>query len=330
MKIAVVGAGGMGGSFGALLAKAGNDVKLIDTWAEHVDTINRDGIRVGGAVGDLQVRVAAMAEPDEAGWADWVIAFIDSNATRDAAKTIEYVLSADGSVVTMQNGIGNVEALQELLGAHRVVGGSSMCSAAVAGPGHVLLTHSDYSSIGEVDGTASERVKTLAAALEGAGLKARIDDQIMVKVWSKFLLNCGINALCAVTGMRTGEMSRVPEIYALQDHIIREALAVTEAKGIKLADPDIAGTIKKAAFYRFNKPSMLQHVTAGRRTEIDAINGALIREAKVFGIPTPYNEALVALLKGVELARMRAVHEPDLDYDAWEKRIADEPLPDAT
>lgn len=327
MKIAVVGAGGMGGSFGAMLARGSHDVRLVDAWEEHVTAINRDGIHVGGAVGDLQVEVPASTTVTEAGWADWVILFTDSNATRQAAETVRALLAPDGSVVTMQNGIGNVEALSELLGAERVVGGSSMCSAAVTGPGHVLLTHLDYSSIGELDGSESARVKSLADAMNAAGLKARIDERIMVKIWSKFLLNCGINALCAVTGMRTGEMTRVPEVYALQGHVIDEALAVTEAKGIELTDPDIRTTIRKAAHYRFNKPSMLQHVTAGKRTEIDAINGAIVREGKALGIATPYNEALVALLKGVETARMRAVHEPDLDYDAWEASIQKDGLP---
>ena len=117
---------------------------------------------------------------------------------------------------------------------------------------------------------------------------------------------------------------------AFMDRIIDEALAVTQAKGITLVDPDVRKTIKTAAHYRFNKPSMLQHVTVGRRTEIDAINGALIREGQALGISTPYNESLVAMLKGREQKRIRDVHEPDLDYDAWESTIADDALPPTT
>ena len=328
MKIAVVGAGAMGGSFGRLLARAGVDVRLIDTWHEHVDAINRDGLKIAGAFGDIVVPMRASMAPDVEGWADWVIVFTLANNTAAAAETAAHILAPDGRAVTMQNGIGNVEALADRLGAERVIGGSSMCSAASLGPGHVALTHHDTSSIGEVDGNNGDSVATFADVLRSAGLSVAVDDNIMVKIWSKFLVNCGINALCAVTGMRTGEMTRVPELFALQGRVIDEALAVTEACGITLTDADIKRTIRKAAHYRFNKPSMLQHVSVGRRTEIDAINGALIREAEKFGVAVPYNEALVAMLKGVELARERAVHESDLDYGAWETRIAGEPLPE--
>lgn len=326
MKIAVVGAGAMGGSYGAHLSRAGHDVRLVDTWKDHVDTIHRQGLTVSGALGEINVQLPIETEPDYEDWADWVIAFIDTNSTVAAAPTIAKVLNANGSVITMQNGIGNVEALSEALGAERIIGGSSMCSAAVVGPGHVALTHHDTSSIGELDGSSSDRLNALADVLRSANFDVALNDDIMTVIWKKFLVNCGINALCAVSGLRTGEMTRVPEMFALQGRVIDEALAVTEAKGISLP-ADIRESIQKAAHYRFNKPSMLQHVSVGRRTEIDAINGALIREAEQFGIATPYNEALVALLKGRELGQMRAIHEPDLDYDAWENKISDEGLP---
>ena len=144
----------------------------------------------------------------------------------------------------------------------------------------------------------------------------------MAVIWEKFALNCSVNALAATTGLRAGEMTRLPELDALQDRIIAEVMAVTQAKGIRLPTPDLPAKIKAQCRKKFNKPSMLQHVEAGRRTEIDALNGALLREAKALGIATPCNEALVALLKGRELHQKRAIHEPDLDYDAWEARIA--------
>ena len=122
-------------------------------------------------------------------------------------------------------------------------------------------------------------------------------------------------------------MARIPEMYALQDRIIDEALQVTAAKGIVLPDADVRATIKRTSFHKFNQPSMLQHVLAGARTEIDAINGALVREAQRIGIPTPYNEALVAMLKGRELHAQQTVANASIDYAAWEARIAADPLP---
>ena len=327
MRICVIGAGAMGGSFAALLDRAGHQVDVVDTWAEHVAAINADGLYMHGALGEHTAKVPASTVPTETAFADWVIVFTDSNNTVQAAETVASVLAPSGCVITMQNGIGNVEALCERLGTERVVGGSSMCSAASDGAGKVHFTHHVYTTIGELDGQDSARIQALAELLRSAGLTINIDPNITSKIWSKFLLNCGVNALCAVTGQRVGEMARVPELYAMQDRVIDEALQVTQAKGIELQDLDVRTTIKKACYYKFNKPSMLQHVTVGKRTEIDAINGALVREARALGIPTPYNEALVALLKGRETQRMQEVAGETIDYDAWEARIKDYPLP---
>jgi 2-dehydropantoate 2-reductase len=321
MRITVVGAGAMGGSYGGLLAVAGHEVRLIDAWQAHVDAVNRDGLRVDGARGEHRVHVAASADPigDSA---ELAIVFVDANNTAAAAETARRVLGPDGFAITFQNGIGNVEQLQAALGADRVLGGSSMCSAATLGPGHVRLTHLGRTSIGETDGVARPRATRLAEILHDAGLETEVVPDIMAVIWEKFALNCCINAIAATTGLRAGEMARLPELDAFQDRIIAEVMTVTAAKGIRLPTPDLPAKIKAQCRKKFNKPSMLQHVEAGRRTEIDALNGALLREAAALGIATPYNEALVALLKGRELHQMRRLHEPDLDYAAWEARIA--------
>jgi 2-dehydropantoate 2-reductase len=321
MKIAVVGAGAMGGSYGGLLALAGHEVSLIDAWQAHVDAINRDGLRLDGVRGDQRVRVPASTGATGGG-ADMAIVFVDANNTAAAAQTAREVLGRDGFAITFQNGIGNVEQLQAALGAERVLAGSSMCSAAAIGPGHVRLTHLGKTSIGETDRAARPRTAQLAQALNDAGLETEMAPDIMAVIWEKFALNCCINALAATTGLRAGEIARLPALDALQDRIIAEVMTVTDTKGIRLPTPDLPAKIKAQCRKKFNKPSMLQHVEAGRRTEIDALNGALLREARALGIATPYNEALVALLKGRELHQMRAIHDPDLDYDAWEARIA--------
>lgn len=317
MDITVVGAGAMGGSYGGLLAAAGNRVRLIDTWQDHVDAINRDGLRVDGAHGEHRLRLPAATQPDANETADIVLLFTDTNGTADAARAIAGILSPDGFVVTSQNGIGNVETLQDILGEGRVVGGSSMCSAATIGPGHVSLTHLGPTSVGEVGGGSSDRVDAFLAALEGAGFPSKPAPDIMAEIWQKFVVNCSANAVAAVTGLRSGEFVDVPDLMDYRVRVVEEVMAVLKAKGITLPDPELIKRICSGG-RRMNRPSMLQHVRMGRKTEIDTLNGALVREAKAQGIPVPYNEALVALLRGRELAQRRAVHEPDLDYDAWE------------
>ncbi len=321
MNVTVIGAGAMGSSYGALLARAGHAVHLVDTWAEHVGAIEADGLAVDGALGELRVRLPASASPPPAA-AELAILFTDCNATGVAVRTVAEALAPGGVAITFQNGIGNVEALVEALGEDRVLGGSSMCSAMVQGPGHVTLTHLGPTSVGELAGGRSERVEAVAAMLRDAGLETIVDDDVLAKIWSKFVLNCAINALCATTGLRAGEMARLPALDALQDRILDEALEVTAAKGIALDGPAMRDTVKAQGRRKFNRPSMLQHVEAGRRTEIDALNAALVREGTAHGIPMPYNEALTALLRGRELnARQRAL-EPDLDHAEWEAAVA--------
>ena len=247
-------------------------------------------------------------------WPALVIAALVGTAAR--------VLAREGFAITFQNGIGNVERLQAALGEARVLGGSSLCSAASRGPGHVALTHLGKTTIGETDGAVRPRTEALAEALNGAGFETEIAPDVMAVIWEKFALNCSINAIAATTGLRGGEIARLPELAAFQSRIVDEVMAVTAAKGIRLPTPDLPAKIKAHCRKKFNQPSMLQHVEAGRRTEIDALNGALLKEAAALGVATPYNEALVALLKGRELHQQRRIHEPDLDYAAWEARIA--------
>ena len=329
MRIAVVGAGAMGGSYGGMLAVAGEDVGLVDARSDHIAAIRADGLRVSGAFGEHVVQVPAAEspeglEPADGAWADLVIVFTDTNATRAAVRAADHLLSSEGCAITFQNGIGNVETLQEELGAERVLGGSSMCSALVEAPGHVVMTHRGPTSIGELDGRRTNRLQRVAAALERAGFEVDVKDDINARIWTKFIINSAVNALCATTGLRVGEVGRLAEMDALQDRVLDEAFALVRAKEISIAEADVRAGIKRSCRLRFSRPSMLQHVEAGRRTEIDSINGALVRESRKLGLAAPYNEALTALLKGRERDAIRRREDPDLDYDAWEAEVAAE------
>ena len=329
MRIAVVGAGAMGGSYGGLLALAGEDVSLLDARSEHVEAIRRDGLRVSGAFGEHVVPVPAAEraeglEPTEGGWADLVIVFTDTNATRDAARAAGHLLAPEGCAITFQNGIGNVETLQEELGTACVLGGSSMCSARVEAPGHVVMTHRGPTSVGELDGRRTDRLQRVVGALERAGFEVLVKDDINARIWTKFIVNSAINALCATTGLRLGEVGRLAEMDALQDRVLDEAFALVRAKSVAIEEAEVRAGIKRNCRLKFSRPSMLQHVEAGRRTEIDAINGALVRESRKLGLAAPYNEALTALLKGRERDAIRRREDPDLDYDAWEAEVAAE------
>jgi 2-dehydropantoate 2-reductase len=325
MRICVIGAGALGCTYGGRLALSWAEVTLVDTWVEHVEAICRNGLDLDGVLGPHVVPVRAVTDPTELAPFDMALVTVDTNHTAAAARTAQAVLTPDGFALTLQNGIGNVEVLAEALGRERVIGGSSMCSALVRGPGRVTQSHQGPTTIGELDGGGSERVDRVKALFEEAGFETRIASDVMAVIWQKFILNLAINPICAATGLRLGELARLPATAVLQDRVLDEALAVVAAKGLTLPDPDIRATIRRHCWSKFSMPSMLQHIGRGRVTEIDALNGALIREAAALGIPTPYNEALTALVKGREFAARRAVDEPDIDYDALEAEAG--PMP---
>jgi 2-dehydropantoate 2-reductase len=314
MRIYMIGAGAMGSVYGGLLTRAGYEVTLIDPRADHVGVIVREGLTIEGVRGRHVVRLPAQTSHAGLLPADFAIIFTDANATKEAARTAAQVLKPDGFVLTLQNGIGNIEALVAELGEARVIAGVSMNSAANPEPGRAQYTNAGMTSIGELDGRNTKRIAEVARMLNKAEIETTVIPDPMAYIWGKFVLNCAINPLTAVTGLRGGEMYRTPEVDALQDCIIDEILMVVERKGIRISESDPRKKIKEHCRVRYNRPSMMQHVEQGRRTEIDALNGALVREARALGIPVPYNEAIVAVVKGLEKSRRQRLHEPPIDY----------------
>ncbi len=322
MRFHVVGAGAMGCLYGGRLARAGHDVTLVDPWAEHVAAINASGLLLGGLGGDVRIRVPATTDPAGLAPADAVIVLSDANSTAAAGKTAARLVAEDGLVLTLQNGIGNYEALVPVVGEARTLAGLSYHSAAMAGPGHALHTNAGPTWLGERDGSRSDRLARLEAAFAAAGLNPVIVDDIQGYIWDKWVLNCAANAVCAVTGLRNGEARRTPELALYQERIIDEALAVRAAKGVEGHDPDLKATILEFLKKKYNKPSMLLHIEAGKRTEIDVLNGAVVREGKALGVPTPFNEAIAMLIKGLEKARIQAMHGAPVDYQRLEREAA--------
>lgn len=319
MKIYMIGAGAMGGVYGGLLSRAGYDVTLIDIRQDHIGKIREGGIAIEGMRGSHTIKLPAQIEFGGLPAGDLAIIFTDSNSTPDAARAAKKLLKPDGFALTLQNGIGNVEALVAELGRERVIAGVSMNSAANPANGRSAYTNVGMTSIGELDGRDSARVKEVAAMLNKAEIPTEIIPDPMNWIWGKFVLNCGVNALAAITGLRSGEMYRTPEVSALQDRVIDEIMAVVERKKLNLPEKDPRKKIKDHCRIRYNKPSMMQHIEQGRRTEIDALNGALVREAKALGIATPYNEAVVAVVKGLEKSRRQTLHEAPRDYKKLEE-----------
>lgn len=300
MRIAVIGAGAMGGMFGARFAHAGADVLLIDRDVQHVTAILTDGLAVEADGQQHWHRLPATTEADGQHPFDLALVMVDCNATAAAAATAARLIGAAGTALTLQNGIGNIEALVEVLGAERVLAGSTMNSAARAGPGRIAHTHLGKTVLGELDGSTTPRLEAVAALFAAAELPVEISSNIQGHVWQKFILNAALNPVAAITRLRPGEIAASAAATDLVHCILDEVLAVVVAEGIELPDPDPRTSILGHAVGRMNKPSMLQHVEQGRRTEIDALNGALLGYAARHGIDCPVNATIVQLVKAIE------------------------------
>ncbi|MCI0530032.1 MAG: 2-dehydropantoate 2-reductase [Nitrospira sp.] len=300
MQIAVIGAGNMGCLYGSNFARVGEQVTMIDVWKEHVDQMQAEGLEMDGLHGNFVVSVRATTDPTSAPKVDIAVICVNGYSTRDAANAARIVLKDSGYALTLQNGLGNVEILTEVLGKERVLAGLSFHSAELIKPGKVMHTNHGPTYIGELDQSQSSRLAALNDLMTRACLEPVWVEDIVATMWAKFVHNCGINALCAITGLRPGHLQEVPEVDKFQTHIIHEALALVKANSIKLPEENPLETIKAYCAKKFHKVSMVQHLERGRLTEIDSLNGYIVRESKKLGLPCPYNESLTSLIKGLQ------------------------------
>lgn len=300
--IAVIGAGNMGSIYGGNLARVGYPVTLIDLNQEHIDAIRRTGLHLSGLHGEFTVAVEAVTDPaqlvGDRGKVDVAIICTNTYVTRQAGETARSIIKADGFVLTLQNGMGNLDILAEVVGPERLLGGLTFHSGELQGPGQVRHTNHGPTYLGELDRQKTPRLAALAEAMEKAGMNPVVEADIMATIWGKFVHNCGLNALCALTGLRPGHIRHVPELDEFQTYIIEETLALVQAKGITLPDPDPLTSIKEYSAQKFHRVSMQQHLDRHSPTEIDALNGYVARESARLGLAAPYNDALTRLMKG--------------------------------
>ena len=306
MRIAVVGAGAMGSIFGGLLAEAGEDVTLVDVWRAHVDAINSRGLRMKGISGDRTVWVRATTYPHAEAAVDLILVFVKSYDTLQAARDALPMASEETIFLTLQNGLGNIEKIGEVAGSTRVVGGCTSQGSTLLGPGEIYHAGRGSTTVGELDGTITARARRISEVFTGAGIETEVSPNIEGAIWSKVLVNVGINALTGLTGMKNGELLHVPEIKALMRQAVEEAWEVAAAMGVRIdLDDPVARVYQVAEATADNTSSMLQDIQRGRPTEIDALNGAIVDLGDRLNIDTPVNEALTAAVKGLEKVRLR-------------------------
>ncbi|MGH6897643.1 MAG: ketopantoate reductase family protein [Geminicoccaceae bacterium] len=302
MRIGIVGSGAMGSVYGALLADAGNELWLFDRWREHVEAMWACGLRCEGASGDRTVRVNATTRAAEAGPCELVIVATKVMDIEAAVREAAPMIGPQTLVLAIQNGLGNVARIRRVLGAENLLFGiAGGFGAELKRPGHVHHNGMEAINLAELEGGITARLEGIAQVWRHAGFTVQVHDDLWPVVWSKLVANVAFSAICTVTGMRVGQVRANDWAWGIACACVEEAVAVAAAKGIALAydDPvrwvsDFAAKIPNA------RPSMYQDVRAGRRSEIDAIQGGVVAEGAKVGVPTPTCALMVQLVKALE------------------------------
>ena len=304
MKIGIVGAGAMGCVYAALMADAGNEVWAIDTWRAHVDAIAANGLRLEGASGDRTVALGATSDPATVGPCDLVIIATKAPQVEAAAAAARALLGPETPVLTIQNGLGSSAKVARILGQERVVVGVvGGFGASIKAPGHAHHNGMELVRLGEAHGAVTPRLERIAALWRDSGFRVKCFDNIDQLVWEKLICNVCYSGTATLTGLTVGEIMADADAWPIASGCAAEAYRVARAKGIRLDFEDpVAYVHDFGAKIPGARPSMLLDHMAGRRSEIDAINGAIPPEALALGLEAPYNTLVSALVRAKETA----------------------------
>ena len=309
MRIAVLGGGGaMGGLFGGYLARGGNDVTLIDVARPAIDAINAVGLAIEEKDGSIpEIRVPASDDPAAVGEVDLIVNFVKCYHTEAAVAAARPMIGADTAILSLQNGWGNADRIAAVAGRDRVLVGLTYHGGTLLGPGRVKHPGSGMTYVGELSGEETPRLARIAETLRGGGFEVTVSTRILDEVWKKLALNACTLPTSALLRFQSHELVAYPGIKELMAAILDEVVAVAEAQGIALDRGErwagITGLLEKAVG---GKSSMLQDVEAGRRTEIDVINGAIVTAGERAGIATPCNRAMVWMMRALEARYLAA------------------------
>lgn len=289
MKIVVVGAGTMGCLFGGALKESGQDVVLVDVVPKQIEAINSNGLIMERNGKTSIVKVPAKYAREVRGDADMIIVFTKTYHTEKALASVKHLIGRDTYALTVQNGLGNVEKISAFVDPSQIIVGMTNHPSDLIGPGHIRSTGKGHCKIMGVGGNHSVMVEAICRIMNEAGLDCEISDDIFLAIWEKVAFNTALNTIGAVLYLNNGGIGSVPEGAALAKNIGREVVMVANKKGIKVNEADVSAAIDNALR---NHPhhicSMTQDVLAQRPTEIESLNGAVIREARNMGLPIPH------------------------------------------
>jgi 2-dehydropantoate 2-reductase len=293
MNVAVMGAGAVGCYFGALLARAGHSVTLIGR-AEHVKAVQAKGLRIETSRFEAYVPMQATTEVSGVTDADVVLFCVKSSGTESAGRDMLPYLKLDAAILSLQNGVDNAERLQAVLG-RDVIPAAVYVATEMKGPGYVK--HHGRGDLAIGPHPASARI---AAAFAGAAIPTLVSDDVIAALWEKLIINCAYNAFSAVPQLPYGRVVEVPEVAGVMNDVVGECVAVAEASGVSIPE-DIAARVAAIAGSMPNQySSTAQDLARGKTSEIDYLNGYVIRKGAELGIPAPANRVLYTMVKLAE------------------------------
>ncbi|MDO8488646.1 MAG: 2-dehydropantoate 2-reductase [Candidatus Omnitrophota bacterium] len=301
MKIVVVGPGAIGCLFAAYLAKSKEEIWLLDKNKERAAKINENGISLEGESGSWQIKVKTTADPQDIGKADLILICVKSFHTKMTIEQIKPLLGQDTKILTLQNGIGNVEIISELAGEEKVIAGVTNEGATLIAAGKIRHAGRGETIIGAIDGKTPVQMRAIRELLNKVGLECKMSRDIKSLLWSKLIINVGINALSAITRLPNGKLIEYEGTKRILRDAVTEAARIAKRKRIKLIfDDPLAKVEAVCEGTQVNLSSMLQDVLGKKRTEVDFINGVIVRLGQELGIDVPTNKFLLDLVKTIE------------------------------
>jgi 2-dehydropantoate 2-reductase len=301
MKIVIVGPGAMGCLFAAYLSKSKEEVWLLDKNKERAGKLDNSGISIEGVSGKWNARVRATADPKELGIADLVIIAVKSYDTKSAITHAKPVIGEKTGILTLQNGIGNIEIISEVVGPDNVIAGTTNLGATLISDTHIRHAGYGETIIGKIDGSTPVILRQIRELFNKVKLETKISRDIKGILWSKLIINVGINALSALTRLHNGRLIEFEGTRRILRDAVTEAVKIAKRKRIRLIYEDPLAKVEAVCEATSgNVSSMLQDVLRRKRTEIDFINGVVVRLGQELGIPVPVNRVLVDLVKTLE------------------------------
>jgi len=300
MKTVIMGAGAMGSLLGGLLTLSGEEVWMVDIWKEHIDALRSNGLSIEDQGETQTVRVNATGEVTSVGKADLVLFFVKTYHTAKAVSDSLALQKENTIFLTLQNGLGNEDVICQQINRKKVMLGVTNHGATLLGPGSIRHAGRGMTYLGELDNKLTDRATQIAQMFRKAGIETEVSANIHDLIWTKLFVNIGMNALTALTGFKNGQLLDHPEALRLMEALVSEAVEVAKRKGIRIEGNPIEKVKAVAEATGKNRSSMGQDFDYKRRTEIDTINGAVVREAHRLGISVPYNQMVTDLVKVIE------------------------------